>query len=205
MLTFACAAVFVLVKVDDHPEVLDVAAVEAALSFCEETDDPQALTGPWEHPIQQDHEKQAQIPHVTVKQERRDCDEPEAKEIQDLISIGELGSEIKTESAELEQNELDSAGAMQIAETPELRSRETEEQQKAAAVVGENSETETESTKGEAATHSTVKIEVHRWGGCVGLVWLKAGNRWQARKSSSNLGVHSFSGDVSSVSTLGAE
>ncbi|XP_043377532.1 bromodomain-containing protein 8 isoform X4 [Chelonia mydas] len=147
-------------KVDDHPEVLDVAAVEAALSFCEETDDPQALTGPWEHPIQQDHEKQAQIPHVTVKQERRDCDEPEAKEIQDLISIGELGSEIKTESAELEQNELDSAGAMQIAETPELRSRETEEQQKAAAVVGENSETETESTKGEAATHSTVKIEI---------------------------------------------
>ncbi|XP_077679681.1 bromodomain-containing protein 8 isoform X3 [Eretmochelys imbricata] len=149
-------------KVDDHPEVLDVAAVEAALSFCEETDDPQALTGPWEHPIQQDHEKQAQIPHVavTVKQERRDCDEPEAKEIQDLISIGELGSEIKMESAELEQNELNSAGAMQIAETPELRSRETEEQQKAAAVVGENSETETESAKGEAATHSTVKIEI---------------------------------------------
>ncbi|XP_065411348.1 bromodomain-containing protein 8 isoform X6 [Chrysemys picta bellii] len=152
-------------KVDDHPEVLDVAAVEAALSFCEETDDPQALTGPWEHPIQQDHEKQAQIPHVgvTVKQERRDCDEPEAKEIQDLISIGELGSEIKTESAELEQNELDSeeatVGAVQIAETPELRSRETEEQQKAAAIVRENSETETESAKGEAATHSTVKIE----------------------------------------------
>ncbi|KAM9129757.1 bromodomain-containing protein 8 isoform 2-T2 [Pangshura tecta] len=154
-------------KVDDHPEVLDVAAVEAALSFCEETDDPQALTGPWEHPIQQDHEKQAQIPHVavTVKQERRDCDEPEAKEIQDLISIGELGSEIKTESAELEQNELDSeeatAGAVQITETPELRNRETEEQQqKAAAIVRENSETETESAKGESATHSTVKIEM---------------------------------------------
>uniref|UniRef100_A0A8C4Y420 Bromodomain containing 8 n=1 Tax=Gopherus evgoodei TaxID=1825980 RepID=A0A8C4Y420_9SAUR len=153
-------------KVDDHPEVLDVAAVEAALSFCEETDDPQALTGPWEHPIQQDHEKQAQIPHVavTVKQERRDCDEPEANEIQDLISIGELGSEIKTESAELEQNELDSeettAGAIQITETPELRSREMEEQQKAATIVRENSETETESTKGESATHSTVKIEM---------------------------------------------
>ncbi|KAM7161482.1 bromodomain-containing protein 8 isoform 1-T1 [Macrochelys suwanniensis] len=153
-------------KVDDHPEVLDVAAVEAALSFCEETDDPQALTGPWEHPIQQDHEKQAQIPHVavTVKQERRDCDEPEAKEIQDLISIGELGSEIKTESPELEENELDSeeamAGAVQIAETPELRGRETEEQQKVAAIVGENSETETESAKGETATHSTVKIEM---------------------------------------------
>ncbi|XP_039339812.1 bromodomain-containing protein 8 isoform X4 [Mauremys reevesii] len=153
-------------KVDDHPEVLDVAAVEAALSFCEETDDPQALTGPWEHPIQQDHEKQAQIPHVavTVKQERRDCDEPEAKEIQDLISIGELGSEIKTESAELEQNELDSeeatAGAVQITETPEPRGRETEEQQKAAAIVRENSEMETESAKGESATHSTVKIEM---------------------------------------------
>ncbi|XP_050818293.1 bromodomain-containing protein 8 isoform X3 [Gopherus flavomarginatus] len=153
-------------KVDDHPEVLDVAAVEAALSFCEETDDPQALTGPWEHPIQQDHEKQTQIPHVavTVKQERRDCDEPEANEIQDLISIGELGSEIKTESAELEQNELDSeettAGAIQITETPELRSREMEEQQKVATIVRESSETETESAKGESATHSTVKIEM---------------------------------------------
>ncbi|XP_032650627.1 bromodomain-containing protein 8 isoform X5 [Chelonoidis abingdonii] len=153
-------------KVDDHPEVLDVAAVEAALSFCEETDDPQALTGPWEHPIQQDHEKQAQIPHVavTVKQERRDCDEPEANEIQDLISIGELGSEIKTESAELEQNKLDSeeamAGAIQITETPELRSREMEEQQKVAAIVRENSETETDSAKRESATHSAVKIEM---------------------------------------------
>ncbi|EMP31428.1 Bromodomain-containing protein 8, partial [Chelonia mydas] len=41
-------------KVDDHPEVLDVAAVEAALSFCEETDDPQALTGP-SQPLKRDN------------------------------------------------------------------------------------------------------------------------------------------------------
>ncbi|XP_074865961.1 bromodomain-containing protein 8 isoform X2 [Carettochelys insculpta] len=153
-------------KGDDHPEVLDVAAVEAALSFCEETDDPQALTGPWEHPIQQDHEKQAQISQVavTVKQERRDCEESQAKEIQELISIGELRSEIKTESAELEQNELDSEeateAAVQIAETPELRSRETEEQQKAAGIVGENSNTETESVKGDTPAHNTVKTEM---------------------------------------------
>ncbi|XP_075774001.1 bromodomain-containing protein 8 isoform X11 [Pelodiscus sinensis] len=156
-------------KGDDHPEVLDVAAVEAALSFCEETDDPQALTGPWEHPVQQDHEKQAQIPQVavTVKQERQDSEEPEAKEIQDLISIGDLGSEIKTESEELEQNELDfeeaAVAAVQIAETPELRSQETEELQKAAAIMGENSKAETESAKGgeaAAAAHSTVKIEM---------------------------------------------
>lgn len=59
-------------KVDDHPEVLDVAAVEAALSFCEENDDPQSLPGPWEHPIQQEREKPVPLPapELMVKQER---------------------------------------------------------------------------------------------------------------------------------------
>ncbi|XP_032065057.1 bromodomain-containing protein 8 isoform X2 [Thamnophis elegans] len=95
-------------KVDDHPEVLDVAAVEAALSFCEEIEDPQSLTSPWEHPlqrehpIQQEHEKQSQMPQmtVTIKQERPDCEELEAKGIRDLMSLGDLGADIKTEPAE---------------------------------------------------------------------------------------------------------
>ncbi|XP_054073477.1 bromodomain-containing protein 8 isoform X6 [Rissa tridactyla] len=153
-------------KVDDHPEVLDAAVVEAALSsFCEDTDDPQTLPGPWEHSIRQEHEKQAQIPQVsvTVKQERLECEEPEAKGIRDLMGIGELGSEIKTEPAEQEQNQLGSEetvpAAARATETPELRSQEVEEDQRAAVAAAETSEIEIESAKGEDAVHSTVKIE----------------------------------------------
>ncbi|XP_061312675.1 bromodomain-containing protein 8 isoform X2 [Pezoporus flaviventris] len=153
-------------KVDDHPEVLDAAVVEAALSsFCEDTDDPQTLPGPWEHSIRQEHEKQAQIPQVsvTVKQERLECEEAEAKGIRDLMGIGDLGSEIKTEPAEQEQNQLGSeetiAATARVTETPELRSQETEEDQRAAVTVGETSEIEIESTKGEDMVHNTVKAE----------------------------------------------
>ncbi|KAM6357126.1 bromodomain-containing protein 8 isoform 8-T8 [Alca torda] len=153
-------------KVDDHPEVLDAAVVEAALSsFCEDTDDPQTLPGPWEHSIRQEHEKQAQIPQVsvTVKQERLECEEPEAKGIRDLMGIGELGSEIKTEPAEQEQNQLGSEetipAAARVTETPELRSQEVEEDQRAAVAAAETSEIEIESAKGEDAVHNTVKIE----------------------------------------------
>ncbi|XP_066573210.1 bromodomain-containing protein 8 isoform X2 [Amia ocellicauda] len=35
-------------KVDDNAEALDAAAVEAALSLCEEATDPHSLSGPWE-------------------------------------------------------------------------------------------------------------------------------------------------------------
>uniref|UniRef100_A0A8C3CPU5 Bromodomain-containing protein 8 n=1 Tax=Cairina moschata TaxID=8855 RepID=A0A8C3CPU5_CAIMO len=153
-------------KVDDNPEVLDAAVVEAALSsFCEDTDDPQALPGPWEHPIRQEHEKQAQIPQVsvTVKQERLECEEPEAKGIRELMGIGELGSEIKTEPAEQEQNQLGAEETIpataRVTETPELRSQEIEEDQRAAVAAGESAEIEIESTKGEDAMHSTVKTE----------------------------------------------
>ncbi|KFR05103.1 Bromodomain-containing protein 8, partial [Nipponia nippon] len=153
-------------KVDDHPEVLDAAVVEAALSsFCEDTDDPQTLPGPWEHSIRQEHEKQAQIPQVsvTVKQERLECEEPEAKGIRDLMGIGELGSEIKTEPAEQEQNQLGPEETIpataRVTETPELRSQEIEEDQRAAVAAGETSEIEIESAKGEDAVHNTVKTE----------------------------------------------
>ncbi|KAM6299739.1 bromodomain-containing protein 8 [Aegotheles albertisi] len=153
-------------KVDDHPEVLDAAVVEAALSsFCEDTDDPQTLPGPWEHSIRQEHEKQAQIAQVsvTVKQERLECEEPEAKGIRDLMGIGELGSEIKTEPAEQEQNQLvpeeTIPATARVTETPELRSQEIEEDQRAAVAAGEASEIEIESAKGEDTMHSTVKTE----------------------------------------------
>lgn len=159
---------FVLtIKVDDNPEVLDAAVVEAALSsFCEDTDDPQTLPGPWEHPIRQEHEKQAQIPQVsvTVKQERLECEEPEAKGIRELMGIGELGSEIKTEPAEQEQNQLGTEETIpataRVTETPELRSQEIEEDQRAAVAAGESAEIEIESTKGEDTMHGTVKTEV---------------------------------------------
>ncbi|XP_075020476.1 bromodomain-containing protein 8 isoform X5 [Calonectris borealis] len=153
-------------KVDDHPEVLDAAVVEAALSsFCEDTDDPQTLPGPWEHSIRQEHEKQAQIPQVsvTVKQERLECEEPEAKGIRDLMGIGELGSEIKTEPAEQEQNQLGPEETIpataRVTETPELRTQDIEEDQRAAVAAGETSEIEIESAKGEDEVHNAVKTE----------------------------------------------
>ncbi|RLW02840.1 hypothetical protein DV515_00006765 [Chloebia gouldiae] len=136
-------------KVDDHPEVLDAAVVEAALSsFCEDTDDPQTLPGPWEHSIRQEHEKQAQMPQVsvTVEHERLECEEPEAKGIRDLMGISELGSEIKTELAEQDQNQLGPEETIpataRVTETPELRNQEIEEDQRAAVTSGETSEIE---------------------------------------------------------------
>uniref|UniRef100_A0A8D2QQE5 Bromodomain-containing protein 8 n=1 Tax=Zosterops lateralis melanops TaxID=1220523 RepID=A0A8D2QQE5_ZOSLA len=153
-------------KVDDHPEVLDAAVVEAALSsFCEDTDDPQTLPGPWEHSIRQEHEKQAQMPQVsvTVKQERLECEEPEAKGIRDLMGISELGSEIKTEHAEQDQSQLGPeetiTATSRVTETPELRNQEIEEDQRAAVTSGETSEIKIESSQGEDAVLNPVKTE----------------------------------------------
>ncbi|TRZ22299.1 hypothetical protein HGM15179_004869 [Zosterops borbonicus] len=153
-------------KVDDHPEVLDAAVVEAALSsFCEDTDDPQTLPGPWEHSIRQEHEKQAQMPQVsvTVKQERLECEEPEAKGIRDLMGISELGSEIKTEHAEQDQSQLGPEETIpataRVTETPELRNQEIEEDQRAAVTSGETSEIKIESSQGEDAVLNPVKTE----------------------------------------------
>ncbi|KAF4790740.1 bromodomain-containing protein 8 isoform X1 [Turdus rufiventris] len=153
-------------KVDDHPEVLDAAVVEAALSsFCEDTDDPQTLPGPWEHSIRQEHEKQAQMPQVsvTVKQERLECEEPEAKGIRDLMGISELGSEIKTELTEQDQSQLGPEETIpataRVTETPELRNQEIEEEQRAAVTSGETSEIKIESSQGEDAVLNPVKTE----------------------------------------------
>nr|XP_054498977.1 bromodomain-containing protein 8 isoform X2 [Agelaius phoeniceus] len=153
-------------KVDDHPEVLDAAVVEAALSsFCEDTDDPQTLPGPWEHSIRQEHEKQAQMPQVsvTVKQERLECEEPEAKGIRDLMGISELGSEIKTEIAEQDQGQLGPEETIpataRVTETPELRNQEIEEDQRAAVTSGETSEIKIESSQGDDAVLNPVKTE----------------------------------------------
>ncbi|KAM6470761.1 bromodomain-containing protein 8 isoform 3-T3 [Liasis olivaceus] len=157
-------------KVDDHPEVLDVAAVEAALSFCEEIEDPQSLTSPWEHPlqrehpIQQDHEKQSQMPQmtVTIKQERPDCEELEAKGIRDLMSLGDLGTDIKSEPAEQGQVRLGSEEADVLAartsEASELRGHISEDEE--TAVVGlTGSDMDMESTKDDM-DRGTVKAEL---------------------------------------------
>uniref|UniRef100_A0A8C0U6C8 Bromodomain containing 8 n=1 Tax=Cyanistes caeruleus TaxID=156563 RepID=A0A8C0U6C8_CYACU len=153
-------------KVDDHPEVLDAAVVEAALSsFCEDTDDPQTLPGPWENSIRQEHEKQAQMPQVsvTVKQERLECEEPEAKGIRDLMGINELGPEIKTELAEQDQSQLGPEETIpataRVTETPELRNQEIEEDQRAVVTSGETSEIKIESSQGEDAVLNPVKTE----------------------------------------------
>ncbi|XP_027712327.1 bromodomain-containing protein 8 isoform X2 [Vombatus ursinus] len=173
-------------KVDDHPEVLDVAAVEAALSFCEENDDPQSLPGPWEHSLQPEQEKSIPPPpaDMTVKQERLDFEEPETKGIRDLVDIVEPSAEIKVEPAEPEPSHPSpeaSAGAVITAnaEPPELKSQDVEEEPReprgaiaaaatpaatttaiaAAATAAEISEVETLIGKVDETAHPTVKIE----------------------------------------------
>uniref|UniRef100_A0A2K6UCV0 Bromodomain containing 8 n=1 Tax=Saimiri boliviensis boliviensis TaxID=39432 RepID=A0A2K6UCV0_SAIBB len=152
-------------KVDDHPEVLDVAAVEAALSFCEENDDPQSLPGPWEHPIQQEREKPVPLPapEMTVKQERMDFEETENKGIHELVDIREPSAEIKVEPAEPEPG---ISGAEIVAgvvpatsmEPPELRSQDLDEEPGSTA-VGEIIEADVAIGKGDETPLTTVKTE----------------------------------------------
>ncbi|XP_068133103.1 bromodomain-containing protein 8 isoform X2 [Hyperolius riggenbachi] len=85
-------------KVDDHPEVLDVAAVEAALSFCEENDDPQALGGPWDQPVQ-DHTPKPETIAQSLLPVPKDpvCVQPDS-----IMNIMEMTSETKAEPPEPE-------------------------------------------------------------------------------------------------------
>ncbi|XP_025707986.1 bromodomain-containing protein 8 isoform X10 [Callorhinus ursinus] len=152
-------------KVDDHPEVLDVAAVEAALSFCEENDDPQSLPGPWEHPIQQERDKPVSLPapEMTVKQERLDFEETENKGIHELVDIREPSVEIKMEPAEPEQGISGPeivAGVVPApsVEPPELRSQDLDEEPRSIA-TGEIAEADVSSGKGDETPLTTVKTE----------------------------------------------
>nr|XP_012604491.1 bromodomain-containing protein 8 isoform X2 [Microcebus murinus] len=152
-------------KVDDHPEVLDVAAVEAALSFCEENDDPQSLPGPWEHPIQQERDKPVPLPtpEMTVKQERLDFEETESKGIHELVDVREPSVEIKLEPAEPEPG---ISGAEIVAgvvpatsmEPPELRSQDLDEEPRSTA-TGEITEADVASGRGDETPLTTVKTE----------------------------------------------
>ncbi|XP_070230497.1 bromodomain-containing protein 8 isoform X2 [Bos mutus] len=152
-------------KVDDHPEVLDVAAVEAALSFCEENDDPQSLPGPWEHSIQQERDKPVPLPapEMTVKQERLDFEDTESKGIHELVDIREPGVEIKMEPAEPEQG---ISGAEMVSgvvpatnmEPPELRSQDLDEEPRSIA-TGEITEADVSSRKGDETPLTAVKTE----------------------------------------------
>ncbi|XP_020755810.2 bromodomain-containing protein 8 isoform X2 [Odocoileus virginianus] len=152
-------------KVDDHPEVLDVAAVEAALSFCEENDDPQSLPGPWEHSIQQERDKPVPLPapEMTVKQERLDFEDTESKGIHELVDIREPSVEIKMEPAEPEQG---ISGAEMVSgvvpttnmEPPELRSQDLDEEPRSIA-TGEITEADVSSRKGDEIPLTAVKTE----------------------------------------------
>lgn len=154
-------------QVDDHPEVLDVAAVEAALSFCEENDDPQSLPGPWEHPIQQERDKPVPLPasEMTVKQERLDFEETENKGIHELVDLRESGVDIKMEPAEPEPG---ISGAEIVAgvvsatnmEPPELRSQDLDEEPRSTA-TGEIPEADGSNGKGDEMPLATVKTEVN--------------------------------------------
>ncbi|XP_021111537.1 bromodomain-containing protein 8 isoform X3 [Heterocephalus glaber] len=152
-------------KVDDHPEVLDVAAVEAALSFCEENDDPQSLPGPWEHPIQQERDKPVPLPtpEMTVKQERLDFEETENKGIHELVDIRESGVDIKVEPTEPEPGisgaEIVSAVVPTTSmEPPELRSQDLDEEPRS-ATAGEIAEANGSSGKSDEMPLTSVKTE----------------------------------------------
>ncbi|XP_036753287.2 bromodomain-containing protein 8 isoform X2 [Manis pentadactyla] len=152
-------------KVDDHPEVLDVAAVEAALSFCEENDDPQSLPGPWEHPIQQGRDKQVPLsaPEMTVKQERLDLEETENKGLRELVDLREPSVEIKMEPAETEQGISETeigAGAVSATglEPPELRNQDSDEETRSTA-IREIAEAEVTGGKREGTALTAVKTE----------------------------------------------
>ncbi|CAH2277456.1 bromodomain-containing 8 isoform X1 [Pelobates cultripes] len=89
-------------KVDDHPEVLDVAAVEAALSFCEENDDPQALGGPWDQAVKEHTAKQEALGQSLLTG---------AKEPDSIMNIMELTSEIKTEPPDQDMEQSQTEGS----------------------------------------------------------------------------------------------
>ncbi|XP_040836135.1 bromodomain-containing protein 8 isoform X5 [Ochotona curzoniae] len=151
-------------KVDDHPEVLDVAAVEAALSFCEENDDPQSLPGPWEHPIQQERDKPGPLPapEMTVKQERLDFEETENKGIHELVDMREPSVEIKVEPAEpdpgISGSEIAGVVPAPSMEPPELRSQDLDEEPRSIA-TGEIAEADVSSGKSDETALTTVKTE----------------------------------------------
>ncbi|XP_021006331.1 bromodomain-containing protein 8 isoform X2 [Mus caroli] len=152
-------------KVDDHPEVLDVAAVEAALSFCEENDDPQSLPGPWEHPIQQERDKPVPLPapEMTVKQERLDFEESENKGLHELVDIRDAGVEIKVEPTEPEPGMsgaeiVAGVGPLPNMEPPELRSQDSDEEPRSSA-AGDIGEADGSSGKGDERPLSAVKTE----------------------------------------------
>nr|XP_033782901.1 bromodomain-containing protein 8 isoform X2 [Geotrypetes seraphini] len=112
-------------KVDEHPEVLDVEAVEAALSFCEKNDDPQSLPGPWDQTLQEEKPGKQVLPVpelVTVKQEKSCCGEIEGVGIRGLIGIRELGSEVKSESSEQDHMGQGEVGPILKVEPAEFRS-----------------------------------------------------------------------------------
>lgn len=157
---------YIVGQVDDHPEVLDVAAVEAALSFCEENDDPQSLPGPWEHPIQQERDKPVPLPapEMTVKQERLDFEESETKGIHELVDIRDSGVEIKVEPTEPEPGMsgaeiVAGVGPVPSLEPPELRSQDLDEEPRSSA-AGEMGEADGSSGKGEERPLPAVKTEV---------------------------------------------
>lgn len=85
-------------KVDDHPEVLDVAAVEAALSFCEENDDPQALGGPWDQPVQEHSANPDNIAQSLIPRPK----DPTCVQPDTIMNIMEMTPEIKSEPPESE-------------------------------------------------------------------------------------------------------
>ncbi|XP_072257166.1 bromodomain-containing protein 8 isoform X4 [Pyxicephalus adspersus] len=117
-------------KVDDHPEVLDVAAVEAALSFCEENDDPQALGGPWDQPVQEHSVKPENIAQSLISVPK----DPTCVQQETIMNIMEMTPEIKSEPPEPEvqpaQSEVTPHATFQIEQPEDMRGTTSNETSK---------------------------------------------------------------------------
>uniref|UniRef100_H3BCD6 Bromodomain-containing protein 8 n=1 Tax=Latimeria chalumnae TaxID=7897 RepID=H3BCD6_LATCH len=144
-----------LIKVDDHSEVLDAAAVEAALSLCEEAVDSHTLTDPWDPQLKPEEEKQEQTKQT--ERERSENKESNTEELKEEMTI--KNTERKHECTEQEQIKLAAE------ETAVTSSKPSDSVVKEEATLSNNSiKTETDSGKEDSVTETAPKLEV-RGGG----------------------------------------
>uniref|UniRef100_H3BCD5 Bromodomain-containing protein 8 n=1 Tax=Latimeria chalumnae TaxID=7897 RepID=H3BCD5_LATCH len=144
-------------KVDDHSEVLDAAAVEAALSLCEEAVDSHTLTDPWDPQLKPEEEKQEQTKQTEreIKEENQEGSENKESNTEELKEEMTIkNTERKHECTEQEQIKLAAE------ETAVTSSKPSDSVVKEEATLSNNSiKTETDSGKEDSVTETAPKLE----------------------------------------------
>ncbi|XP_043925438.1 bromodomain-containing protein 8 isoform X7 [Protopterus annectens] len=105
-------------KVDDPPDVLDAAVVEAALSLCEESDDSHSLTGPWETHLKEEVKQEAIEQCLLAMKEEKEESEEHVTEC--IIKSCETVEQVE-EQCELEKRHIkqESPGLEQVKDVQE--------------------------------------------------------------------------------------